>query len=130
MPDGSLINPNGYPEDQVRAAIEDARRREHEQRSKAAKKAAETRRKRKDRNLYDLVERYFDEGYLPSASHCRQCGKGLSDSESINRGIGSECWQGFLRAQEYYFAALMATETYDDALAAFLARLAEEDDQD
>jgi hypothetical protein len=127
LPDGSLHNPNGYPEDDLRAAIETAQRREHEQRSEAAKRAAETRRKRKDRKLYEVIERYLEEGHLQPASHCVLCGKGLGDPESLDRGIGSECWQRFLRAQDFYLAALMATETYDDCVDEFLARLPELD---
>jgi hypothetical protein len=29
-------------------------------------------------------------------NHCVICGRGLTDEESIARGIGSECWQDVL----------------------------------
>jgi hypothetical protein len=32
--------------------------------------------------------------------HCYVCGRNLTDLESINRGIGSECWQHVLSAIE------------------------------
>jgi len=44
--DGTLYNPNGYPEDVVCSAVAAAEERRHQRRSTAAKKAGETRRKR------------------------------------------------------------------------------------
>jgi hypothetical protein len=44
--DGTLNNPNGYPEDVVRAAVAFADEEVHQRRSVAAKKAAQTRRER------------------------------------------------------------------------------------
>jgi Family of unknown function (DUF6011) len=95
-PDGSLHNPRGYPEEVVRAAILQAERRQHERRSEAAKKAAATRHKRQERKTYEAARKIVEGHKLGPRHHCVICGKGLSDTESIGRGIGSECWQGVL----------------------------------
>jgi hypothetical protein len=34
---------------------------------------------------------------IGARQNCAICGRGLSDLESINRGVGSECWQDVLR---------------------------------
>lgn len=95
-PDGSLHNPNGYPEDAVRAAIAFAEEHRHQRRSKAATKAAETRRKRQELQVYKVAQKInLGHRYGP-ASHCVICKKGLGDQQSIERGIGSDCWQKVL----------------------------------
>jgi len=96
--DGTLWNPNGYPEDMVRTAIAGAEARQHERRSKSAQKAAATRRERRVLKIDRLVYEYRTKGAFIPAHTCRVCGRGLSDKESIDRGIGSECWQDVLRA--------------------------------
>jgi hypothetical protein len=96
-PDGSLHNPRGYPEALVREAVLAAAKCWHERRSAAAKKAAVTRRKRRERLTYAAARRIVEGHKLGPRQHCVCCGKGLSDPESIGRGIGSECWQGVLR---------------------------------
>jgi hypothetical protein len=98
--DGSLHNPNGYPDDLVREAVAAANERRYQRRSKAAKKAAETRRRRTKERVYDVVERIEAGGSFGPASHCCICGRGLDDSQSIRRGIGSECWQSVLAGLE------------------------------
>jgi hypothetical protein len=96
LADGSLHNPNNYPEDVVRAAVLAADARRHERRSQAAKQAAETRRVRTARRVYRAVERIKAGGVYGPSGKCAICGKGLSDAESIQRGIGSDCWQAIL----------------------------------
>jgi Family of unknown function (DUF6011) len=94
--DGSLHNPRGYPEDEVRAAVAAAVQRRHERASKAAKRAAETRRRRQEKKVYEVVRGLrLGERYGPR-SHCVVCGKGLGDPQSVERGIGSECWQNVM----------------------------------
>jgi hypothetical protein len=93
LADGTLHNPRGYPEDIVRAAVLAADEREVQRRSEAAKKAAATRAARRQRRIYEVIEKLrLGHKYGP-ATHCVVCGKGLGDSESIERGIGSDCWQ-------------------------------------
>jgi Family of unknown function (DUF6011) len=81
--DGTLHNPNGYPEAEIlpilHRVVEEARR----QRSEAAKKAAKTRADRRSKLVYSVGPR----------NNCVICGKGLGDPQSIERGIGSDCWQ-------------------------------------
>lgn len=94
--DGTLHNPNGYPAETVRAVIAGAEQRAHERASKATKKAAETRRRRHDKLVYDVARRIVaGERYGPRTS-CYVCGRGLDDPQSIQRGVGPECWQGAL----------------------------------
>lgn len=95
-PDGTLHNPNGYPEELVRASIAGALERRHARMSAAAKKAAKTRAERKERNVYRVVAKLKAGGKLTPGTHCEICGKGLGDPESKARGIGSDCWQFIL----------------------------------
>jgi hypothetical protein len=96
-PDGSLYNPHGYPEETVRAALAAAEERLRERRSASAKQAAETRRKRTDRRVYEVAQRIVDGHVFGPRNHCYICGRGLDDPNSIARGIGSECWQDVLQ---------------------------------
>jgi hypothetical protein len=95
--DGTLHNPNGYPDDDVRSAVLSADARLHERRSDAAKKAVATRKIRTAKRVYAIAKRITLNGEPigPRAS-CIICGRGLGDQQSIDRGIGSECWQQVL----------------------------------
>lgn len=97
LADGTLHNPNNYPEDILRAALNRAAIRLHEWRSKSAKLAAVTRKKRVERKTYEVAQRFIATGRFEGPRHhCYICGKGLNDRESITRGVGSECWQKVL----------------------------------
>jgi hypothetical protein len=100
FPDGSLHNPNGYPEELVRAAIAGAKARRHERRSAAARKSARTRARRREAKLGKIVSLAINGVPTGPSESCILCGKRLSDQVSIARGIGSECWQGVLVAIE------------------------------
>jgi uncharacterized protein DUF6011 len=100
LPDGSLHNPNGYPEGEVRTAVAAAEERRHLRRSKAAKTAAATRKTRQEKQVYRVVQRIIEGNPVGPKSHCALCGRELSDPPSINRGIGSECWDRVLAAIE------------------------------
>jgi hypothetical protein len=100
LPDGTLRNPNGYPEDIVRAAVQKADAEQREARSNAAKKAAMTRARRQERKIYATAQRIIANEKTGPRNNCVICGKGLSDAESIERGIGSECWQDVLKQIE------------------------------
>jgi hypothetical protein len=96
LADGSLHNPNGYDEAIVREAIRRAKEQEHECRSIAAKEAAITRRLRREKRVYEIAKRIVARERFGPRQNCVICGKGLTDSESITRGIGSDCWQDVL----------------------------------
>jgi hypothetical protein len=84
LPDGTLHNPRGYPDDDVRSAVlaADARRRE-----------------RTARLTYVVAKRLTLDGEsIGPRDSCAICGRELGDQQSIARGIGSECWQGVLDA--------------------------------
>jgi len=100
LTDGTLHNPHGYPEDIVRAAIKAAEARVHERRSNAAKKAAITRARRQERKILETARRIVANAKIGPRDNCIVCGRGLGDPESINRGIGSECWQDVLNQIE------------------------------
>jgi hypothetical protein len=95
--DGSLHNPRGYPEADVRAAVLAADARRHDRRSQAAKKAVATRQRRTAKRVYEVARRITLNGDpIGPRNNCVICGRGLGDGQSIERGIGSECWQGVL----------------------------------
>ena len=82
----------------VQRASDAAFARAHSRRSEAAKRAAQTRKKRQGRRVYEIVAALKAGRKLTSTTTCRCCGKGLDDPESISRGIGSDCWQVIMRA--------------------------------
>jgi hypothetical protein len=96
LADGSLWNPNNYPEDVVRAACLAELADRHERRSRAAKEAAQTRGKRKQLRVWGTAKRIAAKQQTGPRQHCYVCGRHLTDAESITRGIGSECWQQVL----------------------------------
>jgi hypothetical protein len=100
LSDGSLHNPNGYPNDLVRTAVLAADERRHQRRSNAAKQAAVTRRTRQEKRVYSVAKRLVDGGKVGPRNNCTICGRSLDDPQSITRGIGSECWQGVLNLIE------------------------------
>jgi hypothetical protein len=100
LSDGTLHNPNGYPDDVVRDAVLAANARWHERRRDAAKKAAVTRQRRQLRRVNETAQKIVTGHNIGPRSNCAICGRGLGDTESISRGIGSECWQGVLQRIE------------------------------
>ena len=98
LDDGSLHNPLGYPEDLVRAAIAAALERRAVKRSNAATKAAVTRKRRCELRVHQVARGAV--ASLRGRTDCYICGKHLSDQISIDRGIGSECWEHVLQEIE------------------------------
>jgi hypothetical protein len=97
LADGTLHNPNGYPPDIVRNAVEAANARRHLRRCEAAKRAGKTRALRREKRVEEAVRRLLAGLGIPHEGiHCWICGKALSDPDSMWRGIGSECWQEVL----------------------------------
>jgi hypothetical protein len=97
LTDGSLYNPNGYPEDLVRTSVITAIERRAQRRKEGAQRAAKTRQERLNGRLYETVKRLKLGHRFGPRQRCYVCTKALIDSESIERGIGPECWQGVLR---------------------------------
>jgi hypothetical protein len=98
LSDGSLHNPNGYDEAVVREAIRQAEELRRTRRSNAAKKAAITRQRRRERRTYHVAKGIIAQRNYGPRQHCVICGKGVGNRESIARGIGSECWQRVLES--------------------------------
>ena len=96
LADGSLFNPNNYPDETVRAAVLAANERVRARRCEAAKKAARTRTQHRERLVYTTVQRIVAGHQTGPSSHCCICGKGLGDTASIERGTGLDCWQEIL----------------------------------
>jgi hypothetical protein len=93
LADGTLHNPRRFPDDLVRAAVMAALERKHQRRVAGAKKAAVTRSLRYEKKIYEIVQNLrLGHKYGPSPI-CVICEKSLSDEESIERGIGPDCWQ-------------------------------------
>jgi len=97
--DGSLRNPNGYPEDVVRRGVEAAIARRTTKR-KAAAKAVGPRKWRHEQHVHEVAKKLLRSEKIDPSQVCVICRKGLNDRESIQRGIGPECWQGVLSAIE------------------------------
>jgi hypothetical protein len=95
--DGTLRNPHGYPDELVRRGVLAADQRRQERRSNAAKKAAATRARRLEQRVYAIAKLIIKGRCFGPNQHCQVCGKAVTDQESIQRGIGSDCWQGVLR---------------------------------
>jgi len=76
----------------------------HERRSESAKRAAKTAARRRELRVYKAAEALKNNRLTPSPN-CRICGRALADRESIDRGIGSECWGRVLAALECMRAA-------------------------
>jgi hypothetical protein len=100
LPDGSLHNPNGYSDVLVREAVRCADERRAERRRQAITKGVATRKRRREKRIWSAAQRWLQNAQLGPRQHCVCCGKGLSDTISIERGIGSECWQHVLTAIE------------------------------
>ena len=97
LADGTLHNPHGYPEDVVRQSVNEAIARKHERDSQAAKKAAVTKARRREKKISLIAKRVIERHQTGPSFKCYVCGKGLTDQESIARGIGSDCWQDVLK---------------------------------
>ena len=101
LADGALHNPNGYPEAVVRRSLDETIARRHAADSEAAKKAAVTRARRREKKIHLLATSIATKSGVKPGTHCYVCGKSLTDAESIARGIGPECWQEVLQEVEW-----------------------------
>ena len=90
----------GVSERTVLEALVNANRKLRDKRSRAARAAAETRARRRDKELYRIAHTINVGGRTGPQMHCLLCGRGLTDEESIARGVGSECWQHVLDVME------------------------------
>jgi hypothetical protein len=91
--DGTLHNPRGYPEAEILSVLREMEERKRACRSEAAKKAAATRRDRRSNLVYSVAQKIVAGHRYGPRHNCVVCGKGLGDPQSIERGIGSDCWQ-------------------------------------
>ena len=98
--DGTLRNPMGYPEDRVRMVLDRLYEEERQRRSKAAKQAAITRKRRQSKLIHEIAKGIAEGRNYGPRNQCVLCKRGLTDQESILRGVGSDCWQGVLAATE------------------------------
>jgi hypothetical protein len=97
LEDGTLHNPNGYPEAEVRAGVEAAIARRKERRKKAAAKAVVTRARRLARRKGQIADQIRQGHGVGPRDTCACCLKALQDALSMERGIGPECWQQILQ---------------------------------
>jgi len=63
-----------------------------ERRRQGAKKAVVTRQRRTAKKVYEPAKHLIDKDPIGPRTKCAICGRGLADRQSIERGIGSECW--------------------------------------
>jgi hypothetical protein len=116
--DGSLHNPNQYPDEElVRVAVLRADAQQVAQKTKQIERAVATRRKRQEARIHQAAKLILSEIGISKQNNCFCCHKGLGDSASIERGIGSECWQHVLVAME---SGTTETPVSDDGVYALL----------
>jgi hypothetical protein len=97
-PDGGVYNPHGYPEEAARAAALRADERKAAKIAQNRAAGAVKRRQRREKRIYDAAKHILEDEGVGQLERCYCCTKGLSDPESMRRGIGSECWQKVLDA--------------------------------
>jgi hypothetical protein len=90
--DGSLHNPNGYPEEVARAAALWADEQKHQKLIEGRKRGVETAKRRREQRIAKITRDFLFGKHIGNLSHCAICSKALGDPTSISRGIGSECW--------------------------------------
>ena len=99
LADGTLRNPRGYPERDVREAVLAAVELRKARRSAAATKAAGTRARRREHLVHQIARRIAERRFEPGVN-CAVCRRAPSDPASQARGIGPECWEDVVRAVE------------------------------
>ena len=97
LADGTIHNPNGYNEHEVREAVLAALDREKVRRQSAAKKAVKTRAHRREQRVRRIATLITAGAFCPN-DRCAVCGRLLTDPESTAEGIGPECAADVLRA--------------------------------
>ena len=97
--DGTLHNPRGYPERDVREAVLAAVERRKARRSAAATKAARTRAGRREHLVHQIARRIAGHRF-EAGVHCAVCRRALTDPASQARGVGPECWEDVVCALE------------------------------
>jgi Family of unknown function (DUF6011) len=78
------------------------RHREIERRQRAATRAVETKRRRRDARLEHIAAIIASGKSAGPSSKCLICRRRLVDETAVSRGIGSECWgdvQGAIEAR-------------------------------
>jgi hypothetical protein len=100
LADGSLHNPNCYPEADVRAAIQVAEELRQQRRCALSQKAAATRARRREKRVMEIARQVAAGHSIGPHYNCVICGKELGDSYNIRRGIGLDCWREVLMAIE------------------------------
>jgi hypothetical protein len=98
--DGSLWNPNKYPEEAVRQAIAAAEAQLAARKQESIRRGVETRRRRREQRIWAAAETLRKGAGIGRRSDCFCCAKALTDPVSIERGIGPECWEHVLRHVE------------------------------
>jgi hypothetical protein len=98
--DGRIHNPKDYPEEVVVRALDNALEQDLVKRKEAARKAAVTRKRRRAKLIWEIAKGIVEGKKYGPRQKCALCGKGLTDQQSIDRGIGSDCWQGVLSETE------------------------------
>jgi hypothetical protein len=110
--DGTLYNPEGYPEEEARRLIEPRyakwKEEREERRKRGAARAVITRARRREKLINEIADKMVRDEQIGPRHSCCICKRKLTDEVSIARGIGSECWQGILDWVERKRAAKVA----------------------
>jgi hypothetical protein len=98
--EGTIRNPRGYPEDVGIRASTRLSNKNTRGAARPLRKAPFTRKRRQAKLIHDIAKGITEGRKYGPRNNCVLCGRGLTDQESIQRGIGSECWQGVLAETE------------------------------
>lgn len=97
--DGQIVSATAstdHTESEIVNGIYRALRKRRKKRKEAAVKAAVTRQRCRELKAKKIARQMAFGGETGPAKNCLVCGRPVSDQESIDRGVGSECWQGVL----------------------------------
>jgi hypothetical protein len=98
-------SPEKYSSERMQAAREAALNDFKQKRKEAAAKATKTRKRRSEANYYNIAAQLLTGIKIGPRTSCAVCKKTLTDSPSIKRGIGPECWCRIISIQTRLQAA-------------------------
>jgi hypothetical protein len=94
--DGTLYNPNNYPHEIVWEILDWIAEEKRQRKADAIRRGVATRKRRRELKINEIAMALIRGDGIGSQMVCACCKKVLGDPESIERGIGPECWQHVL----------------------------------
>lgn len=94
--DGTFYNPKNYPHEIVWEILEWIAEEKRQRKADAIRRGVATRKRRRELKINEIAMALIRGDGIGSQMVCACCKKVLGDPESIERGIGPECWQHVL----------------------------------